>query len=64
MISDDLTFFPLKVTRTGPGGKRTFDPAGKRMLVGACLVPGVSISGMALKAGINANQLHKWNQRR
>ena len=23
-------------------------------------MPGVSISGMALKAGINANQLHKW----
>ena len=30
------------------------------MLIEACLVPGVSISRMALKAGINVNQLHKW----
>lgn len=60
MNFDDFTFLPLKVTRTGPGGKRTFDRAGKRMLIEACLKPGVSISGMALKAGINANQLHKW----
>ena len=58
--ADDVTFFPLKVLRTGPGGKRTFDPDGKRMLIEACRMPGVSISGMALKAGINANQLHKW----
>ena len=60
MNFDDFTFLPLKVTRTGPGGKRTFDRTGKRMLIEACLKPGVSISGMALKAGINANQLHKW----
>ena len=60
MSFDDDTFLPLKVIRTGPGGKRTFDRAGKRMLIEACLKPGVSISGMALKAGINANQLHTW----
>ena len=60
MNSDDLAFLPLKVIRTGPGGKRTFEPDGKRRLIEACLQPGVSISGMALKAGINANQLRKW----
>jgi transposase len=60
MSLDDTTFLPLKVIRTGPGGKRTFDRAGKRLLIAACLRPGVSISGMALKAGVNANQLHKW----
>lgn len=60
MNSDDLAFLPLKVIRTGPGGKRTFEPDGKRRLIQACLQPGVSISGMALKAGINANQLRKW----
>lgn len=60
MSFDDFTFLPLKVVRKGPGGKRTFDRAGKRLLIEACLRPGVSISGMALKAGINANQLHKW----
>lgn len=60
MNFDDFTFLPLKVIRTRPGGKRTFDRAGKWMLIEACLKPGVSISEMALKAGINANQLHKW----
>ena len=60
MTEDDLSFLPLKVTKVGPRGKRTFDPDGKRRLVEACRHPGVSISGMALKAGVNANQLHKW----
>ena len=60
MTEDDLSFLPLKVTKVGPTGKRTFDPDGKRRLVEACRHPGVSISGMALKAGVNVNQLHKW----
>ena len=60
MTEDDLSFLPLKVSRVGPTGKRTFDPDGKRRLVEACRRPGVSISGMALKAGVNVNQLHKW----
>lgn len=60
MTDDDLSFLPLKVTKVGPRGKRTFDPDGKRRLIAACRLPGVSISGMALKAGINVNQLHKW----
>ena len=60
MTDDDLSFLPLKVTKVGPRGKRTFDPDGKRRLIEACRRPGVSISGMALKAGVNVNQLHKW----
>ncbi len=60
MTDDELSFLPLKVTKVGPTGKRTFDPAGKRRLIEACRRPGVSISGMALKAGVNVNQLHKW----
>ena len=60
MTEDDLSFLPLKVSKVGPTGKRTFDPDGKRRLVEACRRPGVSISGMALKAGVNVNQLHKW----
>lgn len=60
MTDDDLSFLPLKVSRVGPTGKRTFDPHGKRRLIEACRCPGVSISGLALKAGVNANQLHKW----
>ncbi|CAJ0780788.1 IS66-like element accessory protein TnpA [Ralstonia chuxiongensis] len=57
---DEQTYLPLKVTHVGANGKRTFDAQGKRRLIEACRQPGVSISGMALKAGINANQLHKW----
>jgi len=60
MTQDDLTFLPLRVTRVGVGGKRSFDPAGKRRLIEACLQPGASLSGLALKAGVNANQLCKW----
>jgi transposase len=60
MTDDDLSFLPLKVSKVGPTGKRTFDPDGKRRLIEACRHPGVSISGMALKAGVNVNQLHKW----
>ncbi len=60
MTDDDLNFLPLKVSRVGPTGKRTFDTHGKRRLIEACRRPGVSISGMALKAGVNVNQLRKW----
>jgi transposase len=56
----DLDFLPLKVTHVSPNGKRSFDPEGKRRLVEACLQPGASLSGLALKAGVNANQLRKW----
>ncbi|MFM0384157.1 IS66-like element accessory protein TnpA [Paraburkholderia dipogonis] len=62
MTEDDLSFLPLRVTRVGVGGKRSFDPADKRRLIEACLRPGASLSGLALKAGVNANQLHKWVQ--
>lgn len=62
MTDDDLSFLPLRVTRVGVGGKRSFDPADKRRLVEACLRSGASLSGLALKASVNANQLHKWVQ--
>jgi transposase len=60
MTQDDLTFLPLRVTHVGVGGKRSFDPVDKRRLIEACLQPGASLSGLALKAGVNANQLRKW----
>jgi len=60
MTQDDLSFLPLRVTRVGVGGKRSFDVAGKRLLVEACQQPGASLSGLALKAGVNPNQLRKW----
>jgi transposase len=60
MTEDDLAFLPLKVTHIDRGGRRVFDPQDKRRLIEACRRPGVSVSGMALKAGVNANQLRKW----
>lgn len=60
MNQDESLYLPLKVTNIGNKGKRTFDPKAKRLLIEACLRPGASISGLALKAGVNANQLHKW----
>jgi transposase len=60
MTEADLSFLSLRVTRVGVGGKRSFDPTDKRRLVEARLRPGASLSGLALKAGVNANQSHKW----
>lgn len=41
-------------------GKRRYDPEAKRELVEACLQPGVSVAGIALEQGLNANLLRKW----
>lgn len=42
------------------GKRRCFDEQAKRELVLACLRPGVSVAGMALEYGLNANLLRKW----
>jgi transposase len=60
MSQNDLNFLPLRVVHVGDGGRRSFDPVDKRQLVEACVQPGASLSGLALKAGVNANQLRKW----
>ncbi|MFL9944332.1 IS66-like element accessory protein TnpA [Paraburkholderia graminis] len=60
MTENEVDFFPLRVTGVTATGKRRFDPEGKRKLIEACMQPGASIAGLALKAGVNANQLHKW----
>ena len=51
---------PLRVVRVLRNGKRWFDPVEKERLIDACLEPGVSVAGLALAHGINANQLRKW----
>lgn len=45
----------LIVTGTRRDGRQS-----KQALVKACLQPGVSLAGMALKHGVNANLLRKW----
>jgi transposase len=64
MTENEVDFLPLRVSGVTAAGKRKFDAEGKRKLVDACLQPGASIAGLALKAGVNANQLHKWIQLR
>jgi transposase len=60
MNYDEIDFLPLRVIRECSNGKRRYDPEGKRRLIEACLQPGASIAGFALRAEVEANQLHKW----
>jgi transposase len=41
-------------------GRCVYDRDAKRELVKRCLEPGVSVAGMALAHGVNANLLRKW----
>jgi transposase len=50
----------LRVRLVGRDGRRRYDPRSKERLVAASLQPGVSISGLALAHGVNANLLRKW----
>ncbi|SDE02019.1 transposase [Cupriavidus sp. YR651] len=60
MMEAEFDVLPLRVIRVRSNGKRDFDRADKRRIVEACLRPGVSVSRMALKLGINTNQLRNW----
>jgi transposase len=44
--------------------RRTHSEEFKRSLIDACGEPGVSVAGMALANGINANQLRRWMRER
>jgi transposase len=48
---------PLRVSRNG---KRFFSEAHKRTVVEKCLVPGASVSAVALAHGFNTNLVRKW----
>jgi transposase len=60
MNQNDTDFLPLRVTHTSPDGKRSYDRRDKQRLIEVCLQPGISVAGMALKAGVNANLLRRW----
>jgi transposase len=65
LMQDNLDdFLPLRVMGVNADGKRRFDEREKQRLIEACLQPGVSIAGLALKAGINANVLWRWVRKR
>ena len=48
---------PLRVSRNG---KRFFSASHKRAVVEKCLVPGASVSAVALAHGFNTNLVRKW----
>lgn len=48
---------PLRITRNG---RRYFSQAYKREIVQKCLVPGASVSAVALAHGFNTNLVRKW----
>jgi transposase len=56
----DFDFLPLRVIGKSADGKNRYDRDSKRKLIAACQEPGASVAGLALKAGVNANQLRKW----
>lgn len=54
-ISGAIAAAPVK-----RGRRRTYSRQFKREVVAQCLVPGASISAIALSHGINANVIRKW----
>jgi transposase len=48
------------IVKEGAYGRRTYSGKAKRMLVELCKAPGVSVAGLALAHGINANLLRRW----
>jgi len=48
------------ILKPATNGRRTYSVAAKRALVQLCERPGVSVAGMAMAHGINANLLRRW----
>lgn len=48
------------IVKPGTHGRRTYSRQAKRALVQMCKAPGVSVAGLALSHGINANLLRRW----
>ena len=59
-MSDPSNPLRLEVVGVLRNGRRRYDPISKRRLVEACLQPGASLAGLALRHGVNANLLRKW----
>ena len=59
-MSDRSNPLRLEIVGVLRNGRRRYDPVSKQRLVEACLQPGVSLAGLALRHGVNANLLRKW----
>ena len=60
-MTEKLTEFGTKlITGHKRDGRCIYSEEGKRELAQACLRPGVSVAGLALRYGVNANLVRKW----
>jgi transposase len=57
-LSDPLKLKPVGMS--SDGRRQYYDAQAKQKVVEACLQPGVSLAGVALRAGVNANLLRRW----
>ena len=61
---DDSGHMPVwtgqRVERTNARGRHRYTPAFKAWIVEQALVPGMSVSGLAMRNQVNANQLRRW----
>lgn len=55
-----IDLVPNLIKGHGRTGRTKYDKEAKGELVRRCLEPGVSLAGMALAHGINANLLRRW----
>ena len=60
MIDRSIEIIPNLIRGQKRNGRCIYDRAAKRELICRCLHPGVSLAGMALAHGLNANLLRKW----
>ena len=60
MLDSKVELVPNLVRGHRKDGRCQYAKAAKRELVRRCLEPGVSLAGLALAHGLNANLLRKW----
>ena len=60
MMENDSEVLSGLVLARQRDGRCRYDPQVKQELVRRCLQPGVSVAGMAMQHGVNANLLRKW----
>ena len=63
MTEQDTVLSRALVVGHKPDGRSCYDREAKRELIEASMQPGVSVAGIALRHGINANLLRTWIRR-